>query len=104
VTAYCDLLRLAEAQSAALASGDLEAAVGLLDARGALLAQAGVPEPGDLDAIHEVLRLDRELSGAIRERMIALRDEALANQRGRHALNGYRPWPTPPTRTVDRTS
>jgi hypothetical protein len=104
MSAYRELLRLAEAQSAALASGDLEAAVGLLDARGALLARAGAPGPDDLDAIREVLRLDRQLSGVIRERMIALRDEALANQRGRHALNGYRPYPAPPVPTVDRTS
>jgi hypothetical protein len=102
VSAYTELLRLAQAQSAALERGDLEAAVGLLDARGALLAQAGPPRPSDADAIREVLRLDRELSGAIRERMIAIRDEAVASQRGQRALVGYRPPQTSAHATIDR--
>jgi hypothetical protein len=102
VSAYTELLRLAEAQSAALARGDLEAAVGMLDARGAVLALAGVPDADDLDRIREVLRLDRDLSSAIRERMLAIRAEALDNQRGQRALAGYRPSNTARVPTIDR--
>jgi hypothetical protein len=92
MSAYQEILRLAEAQAAALTRGDLEAAVGLLEARGALLARAGAPGRADLDAIREVLRLDGELSSAIRERMIRLRQEALETQRGQRALAGYSGW------------
>ena len=102
MSVYRELLHLAETQSAALGRGDLQAAVDLLDARGALLAQATPPAPQDLDAIREVLRLDRELSGAIRERMLAIRDEALESQRGQRALAGYRPPQSLAVQTIDR--
>jgi hypothetical protein len=101
---YAEVLRLAEAQSVALARGDLDAAVGLLDARGALLASAGPPRPSDADAIREVLRLDGELSSAIRERMLQLRGQAVKNQRGQRALAGYRPPVAAPASTIDRAS
>ena len=104
MSVYTELLRLAEAQSAALARGDLEAAVGLLDARGALLAQAGPPRASDADAIREVLHLDHELSGAIRERMVHIRDQAVQSQRGQRALAGYRPPVAAPASTIDRAS
>jgi hypothetical protein len=104
VSAYPELLRLAQAQSAALARGDLEAAVGMLEARGAVLARAGAPGPSDLDVIREVLRLDRDLSGAIRERMLEIRQQALDNQRGRRALSGYGRGPAQAARTIDRVS
>ena len=104
MSAYLELLRVAEAQSAAMARGDLEGAVGLLDARAALLAQAGPPRPTDLDAIREVLRLDRDLSGAIRQRMIHIREEALASRRGQRALAGYRPPVAAALPTIDTTS
>jgi hypothetical protein len=99
---YAEVLRLAEAQSAALARGDLEAAVGLLDARGAVLAKAGPPRPSDADAIRQVLHLDRALSGAIRERMLAIRAETQAGQRGQRALAGYRPPQSLAVSTIDR--
>jgi hypothetical protein len=98
---YRELLRLAEAQSAAVQRGDVEAAIGLLDARGALLAQAATPGVDDLDAIREVLRLDRELSGAIRERMLAIHAEATGTQRGQHALRGYGRCLVDPSAGVD---
>jgi hypothetical protein len=101
---YAEVLRLAEAQSAALARGDLEAAVGLLDARGALLAKAGPPQPSDADAIRRVLRLDRELAGAIRERMLRIRAQAVENRRGQRALAGYRPPLAAPASIIDRAS
>ena len=104
MSAYTELLRLAEAQSAALARGDLAAAVDLLEARGALLAQAGPPRPSDADAIREVLRLDRELAGAIRGRMLHIRNQAVENQRGQRALAGYRPSLGAAPSTIDRAS
>ena len=104
MSAYTELLRLAEAQAAALRAGDLEAAVGLLDTRAALLAKAGPPRPSDAEAIREVLRLDRELSGAIRERMLHIRSQAVENKRGQRALAGYRPPLAAPASIVDGTS
>jgi hypothetical protein len=104
VSAYLELLRLAQAQAAALARGDLEAAVGMLDARGALLARAGAPTPADQEAVREVLRLDRDLSSAIRERMLAIRQQAVAAQRGRRALDGYGRRGAANLSTIDRAS
>ena len=101
---YLELLHVARQQAAAVARGELGDAVALLDARGALLAQAAAPVGADFDAIREVLRLDRELSGAIRERMLHIRDEALAEQRGRQALSSYAPPPAAAVPTIDRAS
>jgi hypothetical protein len=101
---YSEVLRLAETQSAAVARGDLEAALGLLDARGALLAKAGPPQSSDADVIRQVLRLDRELAGAIRERMLGIRAQAVENQRGQRALASYRPPLAAPASTIDRAS
>jgi len=83
------LLDLARDQAAAVARGDLEVAVDLLDARAAVLTDAPAPGAADTDAIREVLRLDRDLSSAIRERMIQLRGEVLDSRQGHTALNGY---------------
>jgi hypothetical protein len=83
------LLDLARDQAKLVARGDLETAVSLLDVRAALLVDAPAAGAADTDAIREVLRLDRELSSAIRERMIRLRAEVLANRQGHRALGGY---------------
>ena len=104
MSVYLELLRLAEEQLAAVRRGDLEAAIDLLEPRGALLNNAGEPTTADEDAIREVLRLDGELSGAIGERMIELRAEALAGQRGRQALSGYNPPSAQPSPTIDRAT
>ena len=45
--------------------------------------------------IREILRLDLVLSGSIRERMVAIRDEVKEGQRGRRALDGYGHTPPP---------
>ena len=90
------VLCIAQEQLAAVARGDLRAATARLDERGALLSAAPPPQLADTDTIEEILRLDRVLSGAIRERMIAIRNEVLEGQRGRVALNGYAH--TPPSR------
>ena len=104
MSAYLELLRLAQAQAAALARGDLDGAVSMLEARGAVLARAGAPAPADLDAIREVLRLDRDLSGAIRERMLEIRQQAMEAQRGRRALDGYGRGGRAAVSNIDRAS
>ena len=101
---YQELLRLAQEQAASVARGDLDAAVQLIGVRAALLARTDEPTGSDLDAIREVLRLDGELSSAIRARMISIRDEALASQRGLEALNRYNPGQGPTTGTIDCAS
>jgi len=84
------ILELARQQSAALASGDLERAVQLLDARAPLVERVGRVAPADAELISEILQRDRQLSGAIRERMIDLRNRAVKTQHGRQVLAGYR--------------
>jgi hypothetical protein len=86
---YQELLELARQQVDAARRGDLDAAVEAFDARAELLDDAPAPSATDLAAIHETLVLDRELSSAIRERMIAIREESREMQRGRTALTGY---------------
>lgn len=83
------VLRIAEEQLAAVDRGDLLAATGRLDERGILLAAAPPAQPADKDTIEQILRLDRVLSGAIRARMVAIRNEALEGHRGQQALHGY---------------
>src|SRR3981081_2425025 len=89
MTTFQEVLHIAQEQAAALARGDVEAAVARLDARGTLLARAPAAQAGDSDTIEEILRLDRILSSAIRERMVNIRNEALEGQRGKRALSGY---------------
>ncbi len=88
---YQQLLALARQQADALARGEILAATKLLDARQELLRDAPPPHGDDIEAIQEVLRLDRELSTAVRLEMIRIRDEAVSLQRGKQALHGYSP-------------
>jgi len=104
VTPYQQVLDIAREQSAALGRGDLEVATALLDDRATLLVGAPVPGPADVPLVEEILRLDRDLSSAIRHRMIAIRDEARDGDRGRKALDGYgRRLPQRPM-AIDRIS
>jgi hypothetical protein len=89
MSVYHEILELARQQSAAVVRGDLETAVRLVGDRGAVLRDAPPAGPGDADAIREILRRDRDLAGAIRERMIEIRNQAVSFQRGRVALSGY---------------
>jgi hypothetical protein len=89
MTAYEQVLELARQQSAAVARGDVESAVNLLSRRAEVLAAAPPATDADADLIREILRRDRDLSGAIRERMIDLRNRAVQSQHGRLALAGY---------------
>jgi hypothetical protein len=83
------VLNIARQQAAALASGDLEAATAMLEERGTLLRAVPPAKPADAEVVREILRLDRVLSGAIRERMVAIRDEVTEGRRGRRALDSY---------------
>ena len=101
---YQQVLDIAREQSAALAQGELEAANALLDQRAQLLLNALVPTPDEIPLIEEIMRLDRDLSSAIRERMIKIRNEVLDGQHGRRALDGYgRRLPRAPL-AIDRVS
>jgi hypothetical protein len=100
---YQHLLQLARQQSAAVARGDLETAIRLLQDRAALLEGAAAPGPQDADAIREVLRRDRDLSGAIRERMLDIRARAVQLRHGRRAHNGYHLPPASPLHLLDST-
>ena len=89
MSVYHEILELARTQSDAVARGDLDVAVRILEERSALLGRAPTPTRDDEDAIREVLRRDRDLSGAIRERMLDIRARSLKLQQGRVALTGY---------------
>jgi hypothetical protein len=95
------VLRIAQQQVAAAKRGDLELAVDQLAERGLLLLAASPATAADVDDIREILRLDRVLSGAIRERMIAISEEARDGQRGQRALEGYGHAPPPRSRAFD---
>src|SRR5258708_32802027 len=100
MSAYQKLLDLARAQTVAVQRGDLDTAVALLDTRARWLAQAPAAAVADHPQIREVMLLDRQLSGALRERMVKLRDDATAAPRGGSALIGYKPGP-PEARLID---
>jgi hypothetical protein len=101
---YQQVLDIARQQSAALAQGELDVATALLDPRAALLYGAPAPTVAEGPLVTEILRLDRSLSSAIREAMIAIRNEALEGHKGRQALGGYgRPLPPSPA-ALDRLS
>jgi hypothetical protein len=83
------LVDLAREQSAAVARGDLDLAARLMADRAALLATPPAARPRDEAAIREVLRRDRDLAAAFRERMLDIRNRALQTRHGRLALAGY---------------
>jgi hypothetical protein len=95
------VLQIAQEQAAAAARGDLEAAADRLTERGLLLHAAPQAVAADADVIREIQRLDLILSGAIRTRMDAIRDELKESQRGLRALGGYGHAPPPRSRMLD---
>ena len=88
---YSKLLRIAEHQVARAEAGDIEGAIGLLDLRQRLLDAAEPAAAADAPKIHQVVDLDRRLSGLILARMLRIREEALAVRRGSTAMHGYKP-------------
>jgi len=104
MSVYQQVLDIAREQSAALRRGELEAATALLEQRAQLLDTALIPTPDEIPLIEEVMRLDRDLSSAIRERMIKIRNEARDGHQGRRALDSYgRRLPRRPL-AIDRVS
>lgn len=89
MSVYQRVLDIARDQAAALSRGELESAVALLDDRAELLVGAVPPHPDEVALVEEVLRLDRNLASAIRERMISIRNEALGGRQGQRALSSY---------------
>lgn len=92
---YIALLRIAREQVALATSGELESAVALLDARQQLLDALPAPTAVDQVVVREILDLDRQLSGMIRERMLRIRDESLSVRNGQSAMHRYRPLRDP---------
>lgn len=86
---YAELLQVVRDQVELARSGNLDAAVARMAARQALIERAPAASASDALLIQEVLKLDRELAGLIRERMVRIRDESLALQRGKTAMRGY---------------
>jgi hypothetical protein len=101
MSSFEQVLQIAQEQAAAAAGGDLEAATARMQERAVLIKGAPAARPRDAEVIREILRLDRALSGAIRERMVAISDEAREGQRGRRALDGYSHTPPPRPRMFD---
>ena len=89
MSAYAALLDLVRRQVAEASSGDVASAVALMPARRRVLEAAPPASPLDAPMIEEVLALDRQLAGLIRERMLRIREDSLALQRGQTALRGY---------------
>jgi hypothetical protein len=89
MSAYTQLLDLVRRQVADASSGDVESAVSLMHARQRVLDTAPQVSPVDAPVIEEVLALDRQLAGFIRERMLRIREDTLTLQRGQTALRGY---------------
>jgi len=89
MSSYAALLELVRQQVAAARSGDVESAIALMNARQRVLDAAPPASPADRPLVEEVLTLDRELAGFIRQRMLRIRDQSLALQRGQTAMRGY---------------
>jgi hypothetical protein len=89
MSSYAELLELVRQQVATARAGDVESAIGLMSARQRVLDAAPPASAVDRPLIEEVLSLDRELAGFIRERMLRIRDQSLALQRGQTAMRGY---------------
>jgi hypothetical protein len=101
MSSFEQVLQIAQEQAAAAAQGDFQAATSRMQERALLLKAAPPARLRDAAVIREILRLDRALSGAIRERMVAISDEAKEGQRGRRALDGYSHTPPPRPRMFD---
>src|SRR5438270_13133766 len=82
-------LRLVTHHLLATSSGDLKSAIALMNARQRVLDAAPPASPADRPLVEEVLTLDRELAGFIRQRMLRIREQSLALQRGQTAMRGY---------------
>jgi hypothetical protein len=89
MTVYEQILEITRKQAVAAAAGDLNMAIALQGPRGELIAAAPPATAADEPVIRATLALDRDIATAMRERMLAIRDEMLAAHRGHQALVGY---------------
>jgi hypothetical protein len=89
MSVYQSVVALARQQAEAASHGDMDRVVRLLGQRGALLETAAAASEADRAAIEETLKLDREIAGAIRQRMLHIRQEVLNLRHGQTALAGY---------------
>jgi len=87
---YQRLLQLTQGQTEAFQRGDVRSMQLLMLERGALLAQLPSPSAAERTLLQHAVQLDRELSTALRERMLALRSAAASAHHTRVNLNGYR--------------
>ena len=89
MSSYAELFELVRQQVATARAGDVESAIGLMNTRQRMLDAAPAASVADRLLIEEVLSLDRELAGFIRQRMLRIRDQSLSLQRGQTAMRGY---------------
>ena len=89
MSAYEEVLHLAREQVEATNHGDMDRVVLLLSERDAILAAAPPAVEADRAAIEETLKLDREIAGAFRQKMLHARQGVLNLRHGADALNGY---------------
>ncbi len=89
MSSYTALLDLVREQLVTAREGDLDSAIGLMDARQRVIDAAPPASLADAPILQEVLTLDRELAGLFRERMLRIRNQSLTLQRGQTAMRGY---------------
>ncbi len=104
VSPFDAVCALARRQVEAASVGDFDLATRLLEDRQILLRGAvSAVTDAERSAIRETLELDRQLAGLFRERMLAIRAQAMGLERGRTALKGYgRAVALPPARLEAR--
>lgn len=102
MSVYTSVLVLAQLQAEAAARDDLDTAARLFERRATLLDDAPAPEPEDASTIRQILLLDRQLSSRIRERMIAIRDEAISVRRVASVQSAYAGRPESQPRVLER--
>lgn len=102
MSVYTSVLVLAQLQAEAAARDDLGTAARLFEQRGTLLAKAPAPKPEDADTIRQILLLDRQLSSRIRQRMIAIREEANVTHRAANVVSAYGGRPESQPRVLEK--
>ena len=102
MSVYTSVLVLAQLQAEAAARDDLDTAARLFEQRGSLLAKASAPKPEDADTIRQILLLDRQLSSRIRERMIAIREQANVTHRASSVVSAYGGRPESQPRVLEK--
>lgn len=87
---FQQLVDLTHRQADALANGEVRRMYELIEQRGRLIATLPSPGPADRPFVEQAIALDRQLSDAVREHMLALRSTAAQIHNRQTNLNGYR--------------